>query len=391
MASHPLVAAGQGSDLLSYFFRDSFEVPTSLLGALHLEQTAGQMALPAGADIGAFDFALGMLTTNSQDDLPAFAPNADVLYYSVTPFFVLVYEAFAAGGQIPKFAAALGDPQVRVFPPDAGAVYRSTWAAGTQTWSNPVVFASRDDLGLVAGENVDAVTVDHTYGIVIFSTERGTGPQRDQVLLHHATLTPLGHLPLYEIDGTKLSTKLGLTDEDDIDGLCGTDPEIGSYVAGRAAGTPRPDRFGYLYGTDPVFNGLAEPIGFSMARDAPNGPAAYDIRLQVSGWGPFEQPVPCAVYPSMRIETLQGGAPVWGPWVPLSPVPRAAAEQTWHLPWPVVTGAGTANVRRIQVDAYVTCTDPAQWIHAGTGAVVPSTHPDATPIVGATWPLEIRF
>ena len=45
--------------------------------------------------------------------------------------------------------------------------------------------------------------------------------------------------------------KLGVGEEDDIDGLCGIDPEATGSDAGVAVGTPRPGRFAAFYGTQP--------------------------------------------------------------------------------------------------------------------------------------------
>ncbi|MFO1076913.1 MAG: hypothetical protein U1E73_04215 [Planctomycetota bacterium] len=388
LTNHPLLTAGQGSHILSYFFLESQEVPSSLLGSLQIEQTSAQMLMPAGAEISAFDFALGMLMANPEDDLPAFVPYDDVLYYSVTPHFASAYAAMSGGAQIPWFAADPADPFVRVHAPDAGVIYRSTWDDFAQTWSVPLVYKSLADLGLSAGENIDALTVDHSTGIVIFSTDRATSPLRNQVLLYHPDLTAGTNLPLYDVDGTKVSTKLGLTDEDDIDGLCGTDPEISNYVAGRAAGTPRPERFGVLFGLGALYNGLESPIGFSVARDAPNG-APFDLRLQISGWGPFEQPVPCNVNLSIRVESVNGANRTWGPWVQLAPIPRSPTQQTWEFPWSVATA--TPGVGRIQLDAFLTCSDTSQWLDPITGAIAPATQANATPIVGATWVTEFRF
>ena len=390
LPSHPLLSQGDGSDLFSYFFVDSQGVAASLPGALHIEQTAAQMMLPGGADISAFDFQLGMLMANPDDALSNFAPSEDELYFSVTPSWASFYTLVASGTSFPKFAADMGAPNNRVYLPHPGVIYRSVWDSSVTpgSWSVPVVYRDHTDLGITATENVDAIAVDHLTNIVIFSTDKLT--TQDQLLLQHPTLLPGDHLPLYDTDGSLVSTKMGLTTEDDIDGLCGKDPEISTFVAGRAAGTPRPERFTSLFGLMPSFNGFETPIGFSIARDNPNGASVVTNRLQITGWGPFEQPVPCDVRISMRIETQVGANRVWGPWVELAPLPRSATEDTWHYPW-TFSGPQDPSIRRIQLDAYVTCSDPNQWIDAVTGGVVPATHVDATPFVGATWPLDIKF
>ena len=391
LIGHPLLTAGQGSHLISYFFLNSPDIPTELPGSLHIEQTEAQIGLSSSSDIQGFDFALGMLMSNPEDDLPLYAPHDDVLYFSVTRQFVSDWTQYGQG-QTQAFAATKQDPMMLSEPPDAGVVYRSTWNENTSSWSPPLEFRSLAELGLLAGENIDGLTVDDSREIVIFSTDRQGPVRRQQVLMHDIDLmpAPLGHLPLYDVDDTPIEIKLGVGEEDDIDGLCGIDPEATGSDAGVAVGTPRPGRFAAFYGTQPEYNGLEQPVGFSIARHAPNPTNGYDLTLQVTGWGPYEQPVPCDVTLSMRIETEDQGTRTWSTWASLPPIARGPNEQTLEYVWTVQLPPAQ-DVTRVEFDAYLTCSDATQYINWANGLIVPSTHPTATPILGASWGADIRF
>ncbi|MFK7739662.1 MAG: hypothetical protein AB8H80_05005 [Planctomycetota bacterium] len=389
---HPLLSSGDGNTIFSYFFEDSVGLPASMNNALHIEQTGAQMLLPVNEELSAFDYKLGMLMSSPDDELARFAPKENYLYFSVTPNFVAIYNGMPNALSLFPFAADKATPNVLEYGPDAAVIYQSTWtpAEGNTpgSWSNPILWKTRTDLGLSnsAAENIDALTVEHDSETVIFSMTRIATLVRDQILVHLPNYQPLGSLPLYDDDGFRVSDKMGIADDDDVDALCGDDPEVMVGDVGRAAGAPMAFRYAPLAG-NPLFAGLAEPVGFSIARSAPNGSAPpVDIKFQITGWGPLQVPVPCNVDIYVSVTPI-GGQPSNYSYV--GTLTRNSSQDEWHWTLPVTTFP--VGIQQVSFEATLTCSDPLQWIDPINKTIVPSTAPGATQVVGATYPLAIKF
>lgn len=113
-------------------------------------------------------------------------------------------------------------------------------------FSCPRIWMTHADLGLGAGEDIDALAVDLQNQFLLLSTKTRT---RNPILFFDygadfGTLTPY-----LDPNGTPISDCIGLVGDDDIDAVCAIDPSVRGSQLGLngiafAMGTPRPKAFG---------------------------------------------------------------------------------------------------------------------------------------------------
>lgn len=280
-----------GSNLVSYVFRGSSGLPSHLVGKTHLEIHGGDMILQPGADIQGFDFALGMLLANptlSTGDMVFTHEDGSSLYFSVSRHWASQHTNLFARTDATQTAATL--------PADGAAIYKTCWTppaatGGTGSWSIPEVFRSRQDLGLTssADEDVDALTIRVGSGqdIVIFSTAilPATQPQRNQLQIQTIPmLATQTTMILASALGESATSKLGLDDDDDIDGACGNDPEVNQSVpSGLDGGIIGDYYWGSAASLHPNLASLAIPAGISIARES--NANNHTLIIQLTGWG----------------------------------------------------------------------------------------------------------
>lgn len=250
-----------GSDLYSYLFPDSLGVEETLLDRQVLEIPGENHQLTG--DLQAGDaFLPQIVLTNGV--ITSLTPVTDKFFFSLT----------AAS------AKALSDlyPWLPGAPYDGCTIYEIDWNQTSLSWGPVQVYRSRATMGLSVEEDVDALAVDAgpTGPSVVLSTVRGTSSNRDQILAYVSSGPNPGLVPLRANGGDKVSNRIRLHGADDVDVLCGTDPDAWSF--NRQIGVPVD-----FDGPTPTTTKL---LGISLVSDA-NASFASNGRLTilVSGWG----------------------------------------------------------------------------------------------------------
>lgn len=94
-------------------------------------------------------------------------------------------------------------------------------------WGQPVVFESPIDLGLLTGEDVDALAIDEARNAMVFSTST---PDRNEFLYRNIGTDLIGHVVLRvegDRTGRPVSDLVGLLGTGTVDAICGSDPTFG--------------------------------------------------------------------------------------------------------------------------------------------------------------------
>jgi hypothetical protein len=104
--------------------------------------------------------------------------------------------------------------------PSGATVLTSRWDATARTWSVPAPFLTHADLGLAAGEELDALAVDIVRHEMLFSTK---SPLLDQVLWA-SFATDAVAVRVYRTPHEPVSMRLTLLRTDDVDAICALDP-----------------------------------------------------------------------------------------------------------------------------------------------------------------------
>lgn len=256
---------GVGADVMSHIFESSVGIEPRLRGENFLEQRAEDMGHAPGDEIDALDFFAPLLTMNGGTPGGVLFANQDTFYFSVTS----------------ASAAALGGAFFDVGPPSGASVLRMNWDSSlgpNGEWTTPTVIRTPAQLGCdhPLTDEVDAIGYNSGQGALIFSTKVDANyPQRAQLEVSFGNTPNNTPMVITANPGEPLWTTLRITDTDDIDAICGIDPEA--------------DKLSSFLGT-PLSSGLAQPgkVMHLSASRITASPAAPDYGMfQVSGWGPM--------------------------------------------------------------------------------------------------------
>ena len=249
---------GVGADIMSHVFAGSVGIDQQLWGRTFVEQAAGHIGHAAAAEIDAFDAFAPLIATNvNPPNNLIFFPNSNFVYLSLTNASATSINA------LPLSPAPFGDG-----PVTGASILRFEWTGGV--WANHQVYRTPAQLGLEGeGDEVDAVGYDPARNAIVFSHMVRPGQSRPQLEVSFDG-APGTILTLSHGDGTEpLHSALGIRFDDDIDALCGIDPEASTIS--RYLGTP-------------VVVGLPQSMSFSISRVRNGNP--WDVaHMQVSGWG----------------------------------------------------------------------------------------------------------
>jgi hypothetical protein len=271
------VGPGIGSDLFGFYVPGSLGIDPSLPGNVFVEQLFSDMNFQSGEDVDALDLMLPLIV---QDDAGAsspftvlFAPNQDKLYFSVTSASATAIDAVE-----PSF---FGNA-----PASGATLLRVVWQ-GT-SWSSPELVKTPSELDLPDAADIDALSVN-TYagGALIFSIApppSGSPPlySNSNQELNAAELYVLLPLPqtlttLKLPNGDPVRPALHLRTDDNVDGLCSSDPDIDDYC--------------HMFGV-PTPAGARRPLGLSICRThRVDELSRRSLTMVVSGWSVL-QPQP---------------------------------------------------------------------------------------------------
>lgn len=239
------VAQGElGAAVFSYVLPGS-GLPDELVGVVERSHSIEELGLAPGTEVNGLDtpMLLGLdqatLTASTGPTVepgwtPLITPRAIYFTFS-SASLTLVPPTWWAGTQ-----------------PSGATVFFTQITPFSNSYPQPRLFLTYDDLGLTASEDVDGLAIDLNNQRVVFST---VGNLRDQFLFVDLTTDGGGTaLPVTEPNGARVSTKIGKAQDDDVDAICTLDPRLES------ANLPSPggDDFGYSCGEPKV--GVLGPV-----------------------------------------------------------------------------------------------------------------------------------
>ena len=290
--------------MFSHVFSGSQIIFQGLLGQTQVAQNPQNMGLDQSGDqipeLDGMDFAVPLITMNQGTSGGLLFVNGTEFYFSVTSASASQLPPSFFGGAPASGATILSMSWSEVFP-------------GFGVWSSPTVFATPADLGLANVQEVDALAVNVINGDIIFSTERQPGSTVAQ--LQHMSRTSGSPVvnDLLDGNGGAIGATLNLTDEDDIDAICGLDPE--GLAFSHWIGTP--------YGPGQTFKALS----LAIARERLVSSNLDRILLQITGWG-SKSPSDGSITIEITVDGVH--------WIPFDSFPRGVRqdriEREYFLP-----------------------------------------------------------
>lgn len=202
---------GAAADVFAYVLPGS-SLPPAFVGVPFRAQDSTETSTFVGGvpgNLDAHDLYLALLYYENPQ-LAALLPPPTV-YFSVTS------------------ATAPLLPPAWPIPPasrNGATVFATTWLPATSSWSLPAVAITPATLGILPSEDLDALALDLTHGLALFSTDIASPPPagpRNPILF--SLLGSGVHWPYRLPGGGPISVEVGLSLAiDDIDGICALDP-----------------------------------------------------------------------------------------------------------------------------------------------------------------------
>ncbi|MEZ5962565.1 MAG: hypothetical protein R3F56_01850 [Planctomycetota bacterium] len=203
---------GPGADLFSYVLRGSV-MPSYLVGRTVRAQEAGEMGLTTDSQIDALDQMIPMYRTDpAMQSALGRLPANPTLYFSVTAATVNLVPTPWWGG-IPTVERT------------GGVIFQTTWTG--QQWGCVLPWRYPRQLGLSACEDIDALALEASRGVMLISTVAGGCVRRDQILfvdLNADAPTPVPYQTTTSGGDTPVSADAGLLGADDVRAICSLDP-----------------------------------------------------------------------------------------------------------------------------------------------------------------------
>ncbi len=284
-----------GAELATYYLPGSTVpfLPPALIGTSTLEMGRAHLGLSTAAqtEVSGLDYGMAMIHEHTQS-VGLFA-NDNVVFFSVTPEFAVSPEGqnfYASSLELTYYT----DPTLaeltaqRDSPAHEGDIYLRQWDFLTGAWTPPMRFLGYEDLGMNVDGNVDALEVNAGGSMVLYSASIGA-LQSDLVdggvvsqIMYTQRWGPGPNnarvpIAVKDSNGDTVASKLGVRDDgdgDELDGICGVDPEAATYVPSTKVAIPTAE-----------ITPLGSAMGISAVRGVDPATGADGLYLQVSGWG----------------------------------------------------------------------------------------------------------
>ncbi len=283
-------ADGAAADVFAYTLPGS-AIPKELLGHTVRAIDSREIDLGKGdqANINGLDHFIPMYGTDPA--VAALMSSTPTIYFSVSNQSIaqnLVPQSWFANQPI-----------------SGATILKMQWqrpaTGGPAQWMHPQPFKSFRELGLLQGDDLDALALDLAQKRVLFST---TNPKLDQILFLKLGSVDFALPVPYTENGTPVSKKIGTNANDDVDAICAIDPTVpGATQGGNAVyffmGTPQKQT---------IFPG--HDVHASAFRDDSSGAPAW--HSHVTGW-----PKNTGKGPGYAAFYMSFPAAPW-PWIPIS-------------------------------------------------------------------------
>ncbi|MCA8963650.1 MAG: hypothetical protein KDC48_02125 [Planctomycetes bacterium] len=262
-------AADRGAAVFSWILPGS-ALPAPLLGVVERSHSRFELGLPAAgaADVDQLDVPLAL--GRDQQGLIATEPGfGGLLPLRPAIYFTVANSSLQA---VPtSWWASPGVPMLR----SGATIFRTLQSPASGQWSQPQVWKHFFELGLSQSEDIDALALDDSSELIIFSL---VGNARDQLLFVDPNTDVATPQPVVKQDQTPVSQAVGSGGGDDIDAVCTLDPAV-------RGGLYFPDDFGTSCGTPrQPFQPALYPVGANASafRRFENGVSSFDT--WVLGW-----------------------------------------------------------------------------------------------------------
>jgi hypothetical protein len=281
---------GIGSDLFSYWFDTNTVLPPSLTDAAHLDLGHEHMGL-SDEDVTGLDTYMPAVVA-ARGQFTFVTPVVDRWYFTLTPESVGHIETHWSTYQ-PAFA--VGMPQSDI---GANYVYQSLWTPGNG-WSEIGVLSDPEDLGLLTLQNaeIDAIAFYASANFneqIVFSLTRQSSNNLEQLLVggtvHSLPQGPVGNKPLRAWGGEKITAKIGIGSETEVDAVCTYDPENANEGHGDWIAFPINSTTVSEIGCSATRSGYFDNLGvikaeqlLMQATDLPSGPAMINWVITIDG------------------------------------------------------------------------------------------------------------
>lgn len=263
-----------GADIFSYWFSTNAGLPSNLVDRAHLDVAIEGLA--AGQQVSALDTYMPAILEDRMSPIHAILQVKDRWYFTLTPGSAQdIYDGWTQS----DYQAAFACDREEI---GANYVYQAQWnePGGVAGWSQIDILFEPGDLGLVQTDVIDAIAyyrgINFMDRIVFSLRKNGAQDTRDQILVGGPLIPGGGHRPLHDGSGAKVTTKVGVGLDTDVDSICTYDPETltdyyGPWIAFPVA--------------DPVHEGTEAGIGCSAARYRVSAGGVVGQRLRVQATG----------------------------------------------------------------------------------------------------------
>jgi hypothetical protein len=237
---------GRGSDIFSYWFSGNIGLPADLIDTAFFEFGAVNMSLPTSSHVTGLDTYMPAVI-DTQGDGTNLVPVTSKWYFTLSQSTVsAIQNNWTTWGSL--FSQL---PHPSVFRPDLrpvssseigqNYVYMAEW---TGSWSKIYKVFTPAELGLVGTDAIDAIAffdVPNKRNRIVMSltlnspSSLTSSGHSEQVLVGGPLLQsnsgPGGHKPLRTIDGQTIPSKIGFTNDTEIDSVCTYDPDVLAIAA----------------------------------------------------------------------------------------------------------------------------------------------------------------
>ncbi len=339
----PPPKTGADGDLFAHVF-DGSSLDPRWVNTVERALDAAELVPPAGGiDVDATDAHLPLyaLDAHLYSKLPAFARLAPTFYFSVAPASVAdVPSCWWTGTSVADRTA--------------GAIFSTRWTGSG--WVTPTVFLTPSRLGIGSSADVIGLSIDRARGFVVFSLVASVS-RSDPLMFFDLASSPGTYAVVFQYStptegaAKPVSCGAGVGGNDDVEGICITDPgpaQSSSGYGGLAFGSPLPPcaswPFAMTMNATVFRDGAGGPVLRTLARGiVPSSPGV--LLLGVSNQLELSKRSACVVDPRFALLDAIGGA--CGGWfemqIPL-PVTPTLAGTSGVLQWAALNAVGQLEV-----------------------------------------------
>ncbi len=281
--------AGIGSDLFSYWFGTNVDLPPSLIDAAHFDVGYEHMgAIPSTQVTGLDTYMPAVVEARGVSS--NVVPVINKWFFALTPTTV--------GNITSNWGMFENAFDCQLSEIGTNYVYTASWTSAAK-WSQVSVKFSPTQLGLGQECEIDAIAffdVQNHNSRIVFSLSLASSGQLEQLLVGGENVLGAtnGNKPLRAQGGTKITAKIGIGNDTDVDSICTYDPENPSYAYGHWIALPvsssKPSSIGCSAARYRSYDRYGNDVGEELllqASNLPREPAIVTWTVAIDGAPPI--------------------------------------------------------------------------------------------------------